>query len=52
MISLQSFYVAATLAAAGGDVRVAIVSILADVEPSAARARLEAAGGSVRGALG
>ena len=43
---------AATLAAAGGDVRVAIVSILADVEPSAARARLEAAGGSVRGALG
>ena len=43
---------AATLAAAGGDDRDAIVSILADVEPSAARARLEAAGGSVRGALG
>jgi N-acetylmuramic acid 6-phosphate etherase len=43
--------VAAALDAAGGDVKVAIVSILARVDPAGARARLEAAGGAVRGAL-
>jgi len=42
----------AALAAADGDARVALVSLLAGVDPAAARARLEAAGGSVRGAVG
>ena len=42
----------AALAAAGGDARVALVSLLAGVDPAAARERLEAAGGSVRGAVG
>ena len=40
------------LAAAGGDARVALVSLLAGIEPSIARERLEGAGGSVRIALG
>ncbi len=40
------------LAAAAGDARVALVSLLADVDPETARARLEAAGGSVRQAVG
>ncbi len=39
------------LAAAGGDARVALVSLLAGVDPSTARARLDGAGGSVREAL-
>jgi N-acetylmuramic acid 6-phosphate etherase len=43
--------VAAALDAADGDVKVAIVSILAGVDPAGARARLDAAGGAVRGAL-
>jgi N-acetylmuramic acid 6-phosphate etherase len=42
----------AALAAAGGDARVALVSLLAGVDPTTARARLEDAGGSVRLALG
>jgi N-acetylmuramic acid 6-phosphate etherase len=41
----------AALAAAGGDAKVAIVSLLAGVDAEAARARLEAAGGAVRQAL-
>ena len=41
----------AALAAADGDVKVAIVSLVEGVEPGAARARLEAAGGVVRRAL-
>jgi N-acetylmuramic acid 6-phosphate etherase len=40
------------LAAAADDARVALVSLLADVDPETARARLEAAGGSVRRAVG
>jgi N-acetylmuramic acid 6-phosphate etherase len=36
------------LAAAHGDARIALVSLLAGVGPAEARARLEAAGGSVR----
>jgi N-acetylmuramic acid 6-phosphate etherase len=40
------------LAAAGGDARVALVSLLAGVDPSIARERLEGAAGSVRLALG
>jgi N-acetylmuramic acid 6-phosphate etherase len=40
------------LARSGGDVKVAIVSLLADVDAAGARARLDAAGGVVRGALG
>lgn len=40
------------LAAAEGDARVALVSLLARVDAAEARARLEAAGGSVRGAIG
>jgi N-acetylmuramic acid 6-phosphate etherase len=39
------------LAASAGDARVALVSLLADVDPETARARLAAAGGSVRGAV-
>jgi N-acetylmuramic acid 6-phosphate etherase len=39
------------LAAAGGDARVALVSLLAGVDPTTARERLEGAGGSVRKAL-
>jgi N-acetylmuramic acid 6-phosphate etherase len=42
----------AALAAADGDVKVAIVSLLTDLDAPAARARLEAAGGAVRLALG
>jgi N-acetylmuramic acid 6-phosphate etherase len=42
----------AALAAAGGDARVALVSLLAGVDPSTARERLEGSGGSVRLALG
>jgi N-acetylmuramic acid 6-phosphate etherase len=42
----------AALAAADGDARVAIVSLLGDVDAAAARTRLEAAGGNVREALG
>jgi N-acetylmuramic acid 6-phosphate etherase len=42
----------AALAAAGGDARVALVSLLAGVDPSTARERLEGAGGSVSHALG
>jgi N-acetylmuramic acid 6-phosphate etherase len=44
--------VAAALDAAGGDARVALVSLLAGVDPSTARKRLEGAGGSVRLAVG
>jgi N-acetylmuramic acid 6-phosphate etherase len=40
------------LAAAGGDARVALVSLLAGVDPATARERLEGAGGSVALALG
>jgi N-acetylmuramic acid 6-phosphate etherase len=39
------------LVAAGGDARVALVSLLADVDPVTARERLDGAGGSVRLAL-
>jgi N-acetylmuramic acid 6-phosphate etherase len=39
------------MAAADGDARVALVSLLADVDADSARARLEAAGGSVREAV-
>jgi N-acetylmuramic acid 6-phosphate etherase len=42
----------AALAAADGDARVAIVSLLAGVDASSARRRLDAAGGNVREALG
>jgi N-acetylmuramic acid 6-phosphate etherase len=42
----------AALAAADGDARVALVSLLAGVDPSIARERLDGAGGSVRVALG
>jgi N-acetylmuramic acid 6-phosphate etherase len=42
---------ARSLEAAGGDVRVALVSLLADIPVAAARAALTAAGGSVRAAL-
>ena len=41
----------AAMAAADGDAKVAIVSLLAGVHAEAARARLEAAGGAVRQAL-
>ncbi|MFL6034220.1 MAG: N-acetylmuramic acid 6-phosphate etherase [Gaiellaceae bacterium] len=41
----------AALAAAEGDARVAIVSLLGDVDAASARVRLEAAGGNVREAL-
>jgi N-acetylmuramic acid 6-phosphate etherase len=40
------------LAAAGGDARVALVALLAGVDPATARERLDGAGGSVRVALG
>jgi N-acetylmuramic acid 6-phosphate etherase len=40
------------LAAAGGDARVALVALLAGVDPATARERLNGAGGSVRVALG
>jgi N-acetylmuramic acid 6-phosphate etherase len=42
----------AALAAADGDARVAIVSLLGEVDAASARTRLEAAGGNVREALG
>jgi N-acetylmuramic acid 6-phosphate etherase len=41
----------AALADAGGDAKVAIVTLLADVDAATARARLDAAGGVVRKAL-
>ena len=41
----------AALAAAGGEAKVAIVSLLGDVDAETARSRLEQAGGNVRGAL-
>jgi N-acetylmuramic acid 6-phosphate etherase len=41
----------AALAAAGGDAKVAIVSLLAGIDAAAARARLDAGGGHVRRAL-
>jgi N-acetylmuramic acid 6-phosphate etherase len=41
----------AALAAAGGDARVALVALLAGVDPATAKERLEVAGGSVSGAL-
>ena len=44
--------VEAALVAAGGDARVALVSLLAGVDPLTARERLADAGGSVRVALG
>jgi N-acetylmuramic acid 6-phosphate etherase len=40
------------LAAAEGDARVALVALLAGVDPATARERLNGAGGSVRVALG
>ncbi len=40
------------LAAAEGDARVALVALLADVDPATARERLDGAGGSVQVALG
>jgi N-acetylmuramic acid 6-phosphate etherase len=43
--------VARALVEAGGEAKVAIVSLLADVDAEAARARLAAAGGNVRLAL-
>jgi N-acetylmuramic acid 6-phosphate etherase len=43
--------VAAALEAAGGEPKVAIVSLLADIDPAEARTRLAAAGGVVRRAL-
>jgi len=42
----------AALAAAGGDARVALVALLAGIDPTAARDRLESASGSVSAALG
>ena len=42
----------AALAAAGGDARVALVALLAGIDATAARARLESASGSVGAALG
>jgi N-acetylmuramic acid 6-phosphate etherase len=41
----------AALEASDGDARVALVSLLAGIDTTAARERLESAGGSVRGAL-
>jgi N-acetylmuramic acid 6-phosphate etherase len=43
--------VAEAIAAAGGDTKVAIVSLLADVDAETARSRLDAAGGVIRQAL-
>jgi N-acetylmuramic acid 6-phosphate etherase len=42
----------AALEASAGDARVALVSLIAGVDPTTARERLEGAGGSVRVALG
>jgi N-acetylmuramic acid 6-phosphate etherase len=42
----------AALAAADGDVKVAIVALLTGVDPATARARLGAARGSIRASLG
>ena len=42
----------AALAAAGGDARVALVALLAGIDATAARSRLEGASGSVSAALG
>jgi N-acetylmuramic acid 6-phosphate etherase len=42
----------AALAAAGDDAKVAIVSLLADVDAATARARLAVAEGNVRDAIG
>ena len=42
----------AALVAADGDAKVAIVSLLSGIDAGSARERLEAAGGSVRPALG
>ena len=42
----------AALEASAGDARVALVSLLAGVDPTTARERLDGAGGSVRVALG
>jgi N-acetylmuramic acid 6-phosphate etherase len=44
--------VEAALDAAGGEAKVAIVTLLAGVDAEAARVRLAEAGGVVRGALG
>jgi N-acetylmuramic acid 6-phosphate etherase len=44
--------VEAALAAAGGEAKVAIVSLLAEVDADVARSRLDAAGGRIRAALG
>ena len=44
--------VEAALEAAGGEAKVAIVSLLAEVDADTASARLEAAGGRIRAALG
>jgi N-acetylmuramic acid 6-phosphate etherase len=41
----------AALVAAGGDAKVAIVSLLGDVDAKTARAQLERAGGNIRRAL-
>jgi len=41
----------AALSAADGDARVALVALLAGIDPTTARERLEGAGGSVREAL-
>jgi N-acetylmuramic acid 6-phosphate etherase len=43
--------VEAALEAAGGEAKVAIVTLLAGVDADAARARLDESGGAVRGAL-
>jgi N-acetylmuramic acid 6-phosphate etherase len=40
------------LAAAGGSAKVAVVALLADLDPDAARARLDRAGGDIQAALG
>jgi N-acetylmuramic acid 6-phosphate etherase len=44
--------VAAALTAAGGDAKVAIVSLLLGIDAAAARSRLESVGGAVRRAVG
>jgi N-acetylmuramic acid 6-phosphate etherase len=40
------------LEASGGDAKVAIVSLLAEVDAETARSRLDASGGRIRAALG
>ena len=40
------------LSAAGGSAKVAVVALLADLDPDAARARLDRAGGDIQAALG